>query len=89
MQSGKNVGKDILGTTSNTLLFAGMGEILLLFIWLSKMNHYSIPQLINSKAVFQELIIILVSNIGCLLIIPISVLVISYLLKQSKIKWMQ
>ena len=84
MQSGRNVGKDILGTTANTLLFAGMGELVMLFIWFNKLNHYTISQLVNSKAFFQEMIIIIVSNIGCILIIPISVLVISYMLKHKK-----
>ncbi len=84
MQSGRNVGKDILGTTANTLLFAGMGELLMLFIWLSRMKNYSLSQLLNSKAFFQEMIIIIVSNIGCILIIPISVLVISYMIKRPR-----
>jgi uncharacterized membrane protein len=81
MLSGRNVGRDILGTTANTLLFAGMGETILLFIWLSKMNNYSLSQLLNSKAFFQEMIIVVVSNIGCIIIIPISVIVVSYMIK--------
>lgn len=85
MQSGINVGRDILGTTANTLLFAGMGEGLMLFIWLSTINNYSFSQFLNSKAFFQEMIIIIVSNIGCIIVIPVSILVICYMLKSSKI----
>ena len=31
-KSGNNIGRDILGTTVNTLFFAGIGESLLLFM---------------------------------------------------------
>jgi uncharacterized membrane protein len=82
MQSGKNVGRDILGTTANTLFFAGMGEVIMLFIWLFRMNGYTFSQFLNSKAFFQEMLIIIVSNIGCVIIIPVSVLVISYMIKR-------
>jgi uncharacterized membrane protein len=85
MKSGSNVGRDILGTTANTLIFAGMGEVIMLFIWLSRINNYSFSQFLNSKAFFQEMIIIVVSNIGCIIIIPVSILVISYMLKRPKI----
>lgn len=82
MQSGRNVGEDILGTTANTLLFAGMGELIMLSIWLCRMKGYSFSQFLNSKALFQEIILIVVANIGCVIIIPVSVLVICYMIKR-------
>jgi len=87
IKSGKNVGHEIVGTTANTLLFAGMGESLMLFIWLIRMKNYSFLEIINSKVFIQEIIIILVSNIGCLLIIPISAIIISYLIKKKGKKY--
>ena len=82
-KSGKNVGKDILGTTANTLFLAGIGETTMLSMLMVK-NGYTFERLINSKALFQEIIVILFANIGCLLIIPITVWVISFIIKSDR-----
>lgn len=79
IRSGRNVGKDIMGTTVNTLLLATIGETIMLNILYLKF-HYTFAQLLNSKSFFQEFCMIAFSNIGCLLIIPISNSIISYLL---------
>lgn len=79
VRSGRNVGKDIMGTTVNTLLLATIGETIMLNVLYLKF-HYTFAQLLNSKSFFQEFCMIVFSNIGCLLIIPISYSVISYLL---------
>lgn len=89
MNSGRTVGRDILGTTANTLFFAGMGESMMLFIWLGRMRENTFAQLINSKAFLQEMMIIIISNIGCILIIPTSVLVIGVMLKQKKFEFLR
>jgi len=69
--SGMRMGGNILGTTINTLFFAGIGESLLLFLEMKEL-HYSLGQLINSKALFQMIFPILMSGIGCALIVPMS-----------------
>lgn len=69
--SGMHMGGNILGTTINTLFFAAIGEFLLLFLEL-KEQDYSFGQLINSKAFFQMIFPILMSGIGCALIVPIA-----------------
>lgn len=79
LKSGINIGKDILGTTVNTLYFACIGESMMLFI-LFKNYNYSILKTINSKAFFQEFIYIVFSAIACVLIIPITSIIISYIL---------
>lgn len=79
LRSGRNVGKDIMGTTVNTLLLATVGETIMLNVLYLKF-HYTFAKLLNSKSFFQEFCLIIFSNIGCLLIIPISNRVISYLL---------
>lgn|SRR5574344_1133028 len=83
IHSGSNIGKDILGTTVNTLLFAGIGESMFLMLMFARYN-YTIPQLLNSKAFIQELFIVLVSNIGCIMIIPLTSLITAYILKKKK-----
>lgn len=71
VNSGATVGKDILGTTVNTLLFAGFGESIMLFNLFLK-NENSFVEIINSKAFFQEISALFVALMGCLLVIPVS-----------------
>lgn len=74
--SGMNVGKDILATTANTLLFAYLGEFAALIIWFISMNN-SIGYIINSKVFAAEFIKIMISGLGCIIIIPISAFLMS------------
>ena len=69
--SGMNIGKDILCTTTNTLLFAFLGDFMTLVIWYFK-GGYTFLEIINAKTFCAELIRILFSAIGCLLVIPIT-----------------
>lgn len=70
-ESGINIGKDILGTTMSTLLFAFIGEFMTLLIWFKKGN-YSLGDIMNAKTFASEFIKILFSAIGCILVIPIT-----------------
>ena len=70
-QSGLTVGKDILCTTTNTLLFAFLGDFMTLVIWYYKGN-YTFLEIINSKTFCAEFIKILFSATGCVMIIPIT-----------------
>lgn len=80
--SGLSIASDILGTTVNTLLFAFIAGSFSLFI-LYKDLHYSFTQVINSKAFVQEAVMITLSCISCVLVIPISALIISNKIKKS------
>ena len=79
--SGMNIGKDILCTTTNTLLFAFLGDFMTLVIWYFK-GGYTFLEIINAKTFCAELIRILFSAIGCLLVIPIT----SYITTKSILK---
>jgi uncharacterized membrane protein len=82
-RSGGRVGRDILGTTINTLLFAEFGESF--FIWMIFLRQgYTLPQLLNSRSLLQEVLLIFAANIGCLLIIPLTAAVTSGQLKPSR-----
>lgn len=70
-QSGLAVGKDILGTTVNTLFFAGLGECIMLAVLFMK-NEDDFAAILNSKALFQEVSGLLIGVTGCVLIIPLS-----------------
>ena len=82
-KSGINIGKDILGTTTNTLYFAFIGSFMALIIWLNELN-YSLSQTINSKVFASEIIQILCCGIGTVLIIPITSYVSSKILSMKK-----
>ncbi|MDO5154717.1 MAG: YibE/F family protein [Eubacteriales bacterium] len=83
VQSGLHVGKDILGTTVNTLFFAGLGESIMLAILFMR-NAETIASIINSKSLLQEVAGLLIGGIGCLAIIPLSsVLVAGFVVKKK------
>lgn len=77
--SGIQVGKEIIGTTVNTLLFAYLGESLLLFAYL-KREKFPLELIVNSKFLFQELSVMLFGAITCLLIVPVSAYFVSHYL---------
>lgn len=69
--SGISIGKDILCTTTNTLLFAFLGDFMTLVIWFYK-GSYTILDIINSKTFALEFIKILFSASGCIIVIPVT-----------------
>lgn len=79
--SGINIGKDILCTTTDTLVFAFLGDFMTLVIWFYKGN-YSFIDIINSKTFGQEFIEIMFSVIGCLIVIPVTSYITSTKLKK-------
>ncbi|MBP2058278.1 putative membrane protein [Lactobacillus colini] len=71
IQSGTNIGKDIIGTSMNTILFGLFGSVLSLILWFYPLN-YSWGEILNDKLVINELLIMMYSLIGVLLIIPLA-----------------
>ncbi len=82
-QSGLNIARDILGTTTNTLYFAFIGGYMALILWMKDL-HYSLGTIINSKVFCSEIISILCSSLGVILIIPITAGINSYILLTRK-----
>ena len=81
--SGITIGRDILCTNTNTLLFAFLGDFMTLVIWY-KTGNYSFLNIINSKSFALEFIKILFSASGCVLVIPVtSYITSSLILKNS------
>ncbi len=60
--SGMNIGKDILGTSANTLFFAFFGSYLGLLIWFKDLE-YSLGEIVNSKVFNAEMITILCADL--------------------------
>ena len=80
--SGMNIGRDILCTTNNTLMFAFLGEFMTLLIWFYK-GGYSSLEIVNAKTFVSEMIKILFSALGCIIVIPITAYITTETLKKD------
>ncbi|MFX3616282.1 MAG: YibE/F family protein [Sporolactobacillus sp.] len=78
LNAGMKIGRDIIGTTTNTLYFALIGGYLTLMIWFKTLN-YSFENIINSKIFAGEILTLLVGAASVVLVIPITALLSSYL----------
>ena len=81
-KNGFNVGKDILGTTVNTIFFASVGDALIVLILFVSFN-YNMQSLINSKEFIRTAITMIIAALGCVVIIPVSIATIVFLLKKN------
>ncbi|MGY3716955.1 YibE/F family protein [Sutcliffiella cohnii] len=77
--SGISIGRDILGTSTNTLFFAFFGSYLALLIMFKDVS-YSIGQIVNSKVFVAEMLTILVAGIGVAFTIPITAAITAFAL---------
>lgn len=83
--AGLSIGRDILGTDTNTLFFAFFGGYLSLLIWFKDLS-YSIGEIVNSKVFSAEMTTILCAGIGIALIIPIASCINAYYLIRTREK---
>ena len=79
VESGMKIGREVIGTTVNTLLFAYLGESLLLFTYL-KMQNYSSELLLNSKILFQNFASMIFGAIACVMVMPIAAVLMAKML---------
>ena len=70
--SGYQVGKEIIGTTVNTLLFAYLGGSILLFSYVQT-QKYNLEIILNSRFLFRDVAIMLSGAIACLITVPVSI----------------
>lgn len=83
IMSGMNIGKDILGTMTNTLLFAFIGGFMTLAIYFNEL-HYSLGDVLNAKVLCAEIFTALCSGIGIILIIPVTAFITASILSIKK-----
>lgn len=81
-RSGMNVGKDIMGTMTNTLLLAYTGSAIFLLLLVS--GEVSILKLLNLDSIISEITAALAGSIGLVLCIPATALIASYLLNKEQ-----
>ena len=81
--SGMNIGKDILGTMTNTLFFAYISSFMTLMIYFKQL-HYSLSTIINAKVFCSEFFQSICCGIGIVLIIPLTAFKSSNLIRYKK-----
>ena len=81
---GMEVGKDILGSMINTLLFAYLASALPFLILISLSQGNTLSELINMDFIALELTRTFVGAISLVILIPITALVSAYLLTKTK-----
>ncbi|MGM0829267.1 MAG: YibE/F family protein [Bacillota bacterium] len=81
--SGLSIGRDILGTSTNTLFFAFFGGYMGLLIWFKDLS-YSIGEIVNSKVFSSEMIFIGSAGIGVALAIPVTSWITAYYLVKRR-----
>lgn len=80
-KSGMNVGRDIIGTMSNTLILVYLGSALPLVLLSSNID---LNKFFNLNQVATEILSALIGSIAILLCVPITAIVASYLIKKNK-----
>ncbi|MDP4094180.1 MAG: YibE/F family protein [Bacillota bacterium] len=83
LKSGINIGKDILGTMTNTLIFAFIGGFMAFIIYFTEL-HTPLADIMNRKVFCSEVFQILCSGIGIILIIPVTAIIMAVILMRKQ-----
>lgn len=83
-ETGNGIGRDILGTDTNTLFFAFFGGYLALLLWFKDLD-YSIGDIVNSKVFSSEMVLIFCAGLGIALVIPIASWMTAYYLVRKQV----
>ena len=82
-KSGMNIGKDVIGTMSNTLILVYLGSSLPLVL-LS--NNIDLQKFFNLNQVATEISSAIIGSIAILLCVPLTAIISAYLIKNQKQK---
>ena len=81
--SGMNIGKDIIGTMSNTLILVYLGASLPLVLLSSNID---LQKFFNLNQVVTEISSAVIGSIAILLCVPLTAIISAYLIKKQKTK---
>lgn len=84
IRSGMNIGRDMVGTMTNTLILALLGSSTVLIIYLYSLSLSS-NQFMSSSYLAIEVVSSISSSIGVILAVPVTVLISSFALTYKKI----
>ena len=82
-QSGMNVGRDVIGTMSNTLILVYLGSALPLVLLA---NNIDLQKFFNLNQVSTEILSPIIGSIAILACVPITAIISAYLIKHRKNK---
>lgn len=82
IKSGFNIGKDIMGTMTNTLILAYIGSSLVMVL-IYAASHYPILQLLNKEEIIIEILQSLIGSLGMLFTIPFTTIISACLLQKQ------
>lgn len=82
IRSGMNIGKDVIGTMTNTLILAYIGGSLATVLLLIAYNKNWL-MIFNMEMIVVEVLQALVGSMGILFAVPVTVLVASYIFKRE------
>ncbi|MBU0732326.1 YibE/F family protein [Patescibacteria group bacterium] len=82
-RSGMNVGKDVMGTMSNTLIFAYVGSALAMVLLFATFDQ-PVIKLLNFNFIADEIIRAMAGSIGLIGAIPLTAFIAAYLESRKK-----
>ena len=85
MKSGLNVGRDVMGTMSNTLILAYVGSSINIIL-INIINNNDLLTILNSDFIASEILRSFCSTIGMILTIPITAYIYVFIHKYMKTK---
>jgi uncharacterized membrane protein len=78
-KAGMNIGRDVMGTMSNTLILAYVGSSLPLILLISVQKDLSLTKIINLNLIATEIVRALTGSIGLICAIPLTACISAYL----------
>jgi uncharacterized membrane protein len=81
--TGMNVGKDIMGTMSNTLILAYIGSSLPLLLLISAQPQTSLLAILNQNMIVTEIARALTGSIGLICAIPLTAFISAWLMRSK------
>ncbi len=85
VRSGMNIGRDVIGTMTNTLILAYVGSSLALML-LFAANNRDLIILLNFEMIIVEIIQAVVGSIGILIAVPLTVLASAWIYNKDTAK---
>lgn len=83
VQAGMNVGRDIMGTMSNTLILAYAGSSLPLMLLIASQQNAPMLKILNLNLIVTEIARALTGSIGLICAIPLTAIIAATLLKRD------
>lgn len=81
--TGMNVGRDIMGTMSNTLILAYVGSSLPLMLLIASQQQVSMMRIMNLNLIVTEIARALTGSIGLIFAIPLTAFITAFLLRSK------